>query len=74
MSNLHGKNFELVVGARIFERVVFHSAMAFIFKKLRLAYAVKEVAKFIKNNYKDVKIRVNTNGHANFIYKRNILQ
>src|SRR5574344_2964305 len=34
---------------------------------------LKEVAKFIKENYKDVKVRLNTNGHANFIYKRNIL-
>lgn len=34
---------------------------------------LKEVAKFIKENYKDVKIRLNTNGHANFIYKRNII-
>lgn len=34
---------------------------------------LKEVAKFIKENYKNVKIRVNTNGHANFIYKRNII-
>lgn len=34
---------------------------------------LKEVAKFIKDNYKDVKIRMNTNGHANFIYKRNII-
>lgn len=34
---------------------------------------LKEVAKFIKENYKDVKIRINTNGHANFVYKRNIL-
>lgn len=34
---------------------------------------LKEVAKYIKDNYKDVKIRVNTNGHANFIYKRNII-
>lgn len=34
---------------------------------------LKEVAKFIKENYKDVKIRVNTNGHANFVYKRNII-
>lgn len=34
---------------------------------------LKEVAKFIKDNYKDVKIRLNTNGHANFIYKRNII-
>lgn len=34
---------------------------------------LKEVAKYIKENYKDVKIRLNTNGHANFIYKRNVL-
>lgn len=34
---------------------------------------LKEVAKFIRENYKDVKIRVNTNGHANFVYERNIL-
>lgn len=34
---------------------------------------LKEVAKYIKENYKDVKIRLNTNGHANFIYKRNII-
>lgn len=34
---------------------------------------LKEVAKYIKDNYKDVKIRLNTNGHANFIYKRNII-
>jgi TatD family-associated radical SAM protein len=34
---------------------------------------LKEVAKFIKKNYKDIKIRVNTNGHANFVYKRNII-
>lgn len=34
---------------------------------------LKEIARFIKDNYKDVKIRLNTNGHANFIYKRNII-
>lgn len=34
---------------------------------------LKEVAKFIKENYDGVKIRLNTNGHANFIYKRNII-
>lgn len=34
---------------------------------------LKEVAKFIKENYNNVKIRLNTNGHANFIYKRNII-
>ena len=34
---------------------------------------LKEVAKYVKENYKNTKIRVNTNGHANFVYKRNIL-
>lgn len=33
---------------------------------------LKEVAKYIKDNYPDTKIRLNTNGHANFIHKRNI--
>lgn len=33
---------------------------------------LKEVAKFIKQNYKNVKIRLNTNGHANFVYNRDI--
>jgi TatD DNase family protein len=34
---------------------------------------LKEVAKYIKENYKNVKIRVNTNGQANIVYKRNIV-
>lgn len=34
---------------------------------------LKEVARFIKENYKNVKIRINTNGHANVVYKRNII-
>lgn len=34
---------------------------------------LKEVAKFIKENYKDVKVRVNTNGHANVVHKRNVV-
>ena len=34
---------------------------------------LKEVAKYIKENYPKTKIRVNTNGHANYIYKRNVL-
>ncbi len=34
---------------------------------------VKETAKFIKDNYPQVPIRVNTNGHANLIHKRNII-
>ena len=34
---------------------------------------LKEVSSYIKGNYPDVKIRVNTNGHANFVYKRNVV-
>ena len=34
---------------------------------------LKAVAQYIKNNYPEVKIRVNTNGHANFVYKRNLV-
>ncbi len=34
---------------------------------------LKEVAGYIKENYPDVKIRINTNGHANYVYKRNIV-
>lgn len=34
---------------------------------------LKEVAKFIKDNYKGVRIRLNTNGHGNFVHKRNII-
>lgn len=34
---------------------------------------LKEVAKYIKENYPDTKIRINTNGHANYVYKRNIV-
>lgn len=32
---------------------------------------LKEVAKYIKDNY-GLKTRLNTNGHANYIYKRNV--
>ena len=34
---------------------------------------LKEVAKYIKDNYPKTKIRVNTNGHANFVYKKNVV-
>ncbi len=34
---------------------------------------LKEVAKYIKDNYPQVKVRVNTNGQANLVYKRNVL-
>lgn len=34
---------------------------------------LKEVAAYIKKNFPETKIRVNTNGHANFVYKKNIV-
>ncbi len=34
---------------------------------------LKIIAKYIKENYSNVKIRVNTNGHANLIHKRNVI-
>ena len=34
---------------------------------------LKEVAEYIKKTYRSTKIRVNTNGHANYVYKRNIV-
>lgn len=34
---------------------------------------IKEVAKYIKQTYPNILLRVNTNGHANLVYKRNVL-
>lgn len=34
---------------------------------------IKQVAKYIKEKYPNTILRVNTNGHANFVYKRNVL-
>lgn len=34
---------------------------------------LKEVAAFVKDNYEGIRVRLNTNGHANVVYKRNIL-
>ncbi|MCI1273839.1 MAG: TatD family nuclease-associated radical SAM protein [Clostridiaceae bacterium] len=34
---------------------------------------LKEVAKYVKEKYSDKKIRINTNGTANIVYKRNIV-
>lgn len=34
---------------------------------------IKEVAKYIKKNYPNTILRINTNGHANLVYKKNIL-
>lgn len=35
---------------------------------------LRQVAKYIKENYPEVKIRINTNGHANFVYKENVVE
>ena len=34
---------------------------------------VVEISKYIKENFPNIKIRINTNGHANAIHKKNIL-
>ncbi len=34
---------------------------------------LKEVAQYIKAKYPNIKIRINTNGHANFVNKRNVV-
>lgn len=34
---------------------------------------IKEVAKYIKEKYPETIIRINTNGQANLVYKRNVL-
>ena len=34
---------------------------------------LKKVAKYLKEKYPDIKLRVNTNGHANYVYKRNVV-
>lgn len=34
---------------------------------------LRQVASYIKKHYPNTKIRVNTNGHANFIYKKNVV-
>ena len=34
---------------------------------------LKGVASYIKGHYPNVKIRVNTNGHANYVYKKNVI-
>ncbi len=34
---------------------------------------LKEVAKYVKDNYPATRTRINTNGHANYVYKRNIV-
>ena len=34
---------------------------------------MKQVAKYIKEKYPNTVLRINTNGHANLVYKRNVL-
>ena len=34
---------------------------------------LKETAQYIKKNYPDIKIRINTNGHANYVYKKDVI-
>ena len=36
------------------------------------ANEVIEISKYLKENYPNLKIRINTNGHANAIHKRNV--
>lgn len=33
---------------------------------------LKEVATYLKEKYPQIKLRINTNGHANFVHKRNV--
>ncbi len=34
---------------------------------------LRQVAKYIKENFPQIKTRVNTNGHANYVYKKNVV-
>ena len=34
---------------------------------------MKQVARYIKDKYPETKIRVNSNGHANYVYKKNVV-
>lgn len=34
---------------------------------------IKQVAQYIKEKYPNIILRINTNGHANLVYKRNVL-
>ena len=39
-----------------------------------LKFAIlKDVCKYLKENYPEIKIRVNTNGHANYVFGKNIV-
>ena len=35
---------------------------------------MKDFCNYLRNNYPQVKIRVNTNGHANAIYRKNVIE
>lgn len=34
---------------------------------------LRQVAKYIKENYPEIRIRINTNGHANYVYKKDVV-
>lgn len=34
---------------------------------------LKETAQYIKQNYPNIRTRINTNGHANYVYKKNVV-
>ncbi len=61
-----------------FEKIKMHNAGSEVIfcgygePLLKLA-VLKDVAKYIKENYPSTKIRINTNGHANYVYKRDIV-
>lgn len=35
---------------------------------------LKEVARYLKEKHPEIKLRINTNGHANFVYKKNVCE
>ena len=61
-----------------FEKIKMHNAESEVIfcgygEPLLKLDVLKEVAKYIKENYPNTKIRINTNGHANYVYKRDIV-
>ncbi len=61
-----------------FEKIKMHNAGSEVIfcgygEPLLKLDVLKDVAKYIKENYPSTKIRINTNGHANYVYKRDIV-
>ena len=61
-----------------FEKIKLHNAGSEVIfcgygEPLLKLEVLKETAKYIKTNYPNTKIRINTNGHANYVYKRDIV-